>query len=84
MFYVRFLLLMHENQDKLSYGKVLTCPLCCGCGSHPRENKSGFKSCLHQVTEHSAQILSPGRPDLTIPQHEHACISPDKLAQTCL
>lgn len=80
LFYVRFLLLIHENQDKLSYGKVLTCPLCCGRGSHPgkihEQDKSGFKSCLHQIIEHRAWILSPERPELPTPQHERTCIFP--------
>lgn len=40
------------------------------------QDKNGFKSCLHQAREHSVQNLSPERPELAIPQHEHACIPP--------
>lgn len=43
LFYVRVLLLLHENQNKLSYSKVLTCALCAGDGSHPEENSWGQK-----------------------------------------
>jgi len=40
------------------------------------QDKSAFKSCLHQVIEHNARILSPERPELAIPQHKHAYIFP--------